>query len=396
MRVVFQATLGALVLVEANGNRLHTSSFPPFDVFLQQYGLSYGEEYATRKALYEQRRMEAEQQIHATDKLWTPGVNKRWAWTDDELRVSKAGPVADQALISSQQRSQKRLRAARVAELQEVGNVSKTDASMAPPLPESHSWSNLSTWTETVVDQGSCGSCWAMAAATLLQAHTEIHLSEARTFSVQEMVSCVPNPNECGGTGGCGGATMGLALEWVWQHGSSLEKDAPYTSGDDGDNGSCNRDRLLQGGTQAALSANAGQSFGMKGWNKLPSNRYAPLMQALVQQGPVGVSVAADSWHLYGSGIFDRCGKDAVINHAVILVAYGQEQGHKYWTLRNSWGLDWGENGMLRLLRRDDDETNWCGTDHDPGMGTGCKGGPPTVTVCGMCGMLYSSVLPLF
>mmetsp|Transcript_36535 Transcript_36535/g.83960 ORF Transcript_36535/g.83960 Transcript_36535/m.83960 type:complete len:393 (-) Transcript_36535:169-1347(-) len=392
MRRVLQATLGAWVVAEASANRLRTTSFPSFDAFVQQYGLSYGEEYATRKDLYERRVVEAKQQNVGDGKLWTARVNRRWAWTNDELRLSSAPVAAAQEtpMSSGQLRAQKRM-----TEIAEVSKLGKVDDFMAPPVPERYSWTNLSTWTNTVLDQGSCGSCWAMAAATLLQAHTEIHTNKARSFSVQEMVSCVPNPDECGGTGGCGGATMGMALEWVWQHGSSLEHEIPYRSGATGEDGKCSRDHLI-GKSKAALTAHAGQTFGMTGWQKLPTNSYAPLMQALVQHGPVGVSVAADGWHLYGSGIFDMCGKDAIINHAVILVAYDQEEGHKYWKLRNSWGLDWGETGMIRLLRRDDDDHNWCGIDHDPGMGTGCKGGPSQVTVCGMCGMLYSSVIPLF
>lgn len=32
-----------------------------------------------------------------------------------------------------------------------------------------------------------------------------------------------------------------------------------------------------------------------------------------------------------------------------------------------------------------------CAVDERPSDGTGCKGGPPQVTVCGACGILYQN-----
>ena len=35
-----------------------------------------------------------------------------------------------------------------------------------------------------------------------------------------------------------------------------------------------------------------------------------------------------------------------------------------------------------------------CGTDDKPGDGTGCKGGPSSFSVCGVCGILSDSSYP--
>ena len=71
-------------------------------------------------------------------------------------------------------------------------------------------------------------------------------------------------------------------------------------------------------------------------------------MRAVVQHGPVAVSVSAgpspsrvatatgswlsqkrgaDSWDLYLKGIFDYCSKDVIIDHAVTLTGYGKDSG---------------------------------------------------------------------
>merc|ERR1711991_391345 len=37
------------------------------------------------------------------------------------------------------------------------------------------------------------------------------------------------------------------------------------------------------------------------------------------------------------------------LNHAVLLVGYGQDDGGEHWIIQNSWGTKWGDNGFAKI-----------------------------------------------
>lgn len=45
-----------------------------------------------------------------------------------------------------------------------------------------------------------------------------------------------------------------------------------------------------------------------------------------------------------------------LFGHAVVLDGWGEENGEKFWWIRNSWGPDWGDAGYFRMPRG----TNYC------------------------------------
>merc|ERR1719389_888225 len=94
--------------------------------------------------------------------------------------------------------------------------------------------------TPIFADQGACGSCWATAAVSAVEGHLEIQYGITSPLSTQFLVSCVPTPEKCGGTGGCGGATAEMAFEYMAQHGIPAASNWPYTSMN-GDRGICDQ-----------------------------------------------------------------------------------------------------------------------------------------------------------
>jgi len=361
---------GLLCLASVAG----AQSVPSFSSFVQSYARSYAvdsAEYKQRRVIYEKRVAEAEAQNQNAQKLWTAGVNDFWDWKASEM--SSLYGWVDGA------RPQQSTGGSRMQSIRKADFLQKVNTT----LPLYASWAHLKT-LQSVKSQGGCGSCWAIAAVTTLEAATELH-STPRTFSAQEIVNCVPNPQECGGQGGCRGATVELAMDWVMKNGAFEEYQAPYLGSD-----------MPCTAAASALAAHqnaAGNSFGMSGWETLPVNKYEPLLRALAEKGPTAVSVDASPWSMYSAGIFNGCQADSIINHAVAAIGYGQDAaGVKFWEIQNSWGKHWGELGRIKMLRRDTDETE-CGIDRKPELGTGCIGGPSQVTVCGMCGVLYDSVV---
>ena len=77
---------------------------------------------------------------------------------------------------------------------------------------------------------------------------------------------------------------------------------------------------------------------------------------------PVSVAIEADErpFQLYQGGIFDApCG--TALDHGVLVVGYGSEDGVDYWIVKNSWGGAWGDNGYIRLVRNTANSEGQCG-----------------------------------
>ena len=76
------------------------------------------------------------------------------------------------------------------------------------------------------------------------------------------------------------------------------------------------------------------------------------MMNEIYQRGPIVCGVAVtQKMKDYTGGIFKDKTNATKVDHAISVVGYGEENGVKYWLVRNSWGSYWGEQGFMRIIR---------------------------------------------
>jgi len=356
--------VSAAIAARPTWEQLHDYTFAKF---VQDFGHSYAPgsaEWTQREQLFNSELARVRAHNNA-GRSWKEGINKFSAMTPAEFKAFKGRSKG--VAKAHQPKFQQSLPA---------------DFSLkaVSSLPRNVDWRNENVVTP-VKDQGHCGSCWAFASTATVESHLAIASGLLYDLSVDRTAFCSPNPKSCGGTGGCAGATAEIAFDYLaGSVGLYQEYQQGYT-GYNGQNGKCG---VASGSPKARIG----------GFVKLTENNYLELMNAVAVYGPISISVDAN-WGAYESGVFKGCDptKNVDIDHAVVLVGYGEDNGQKYWLVRNSWSPSWGEKGYIRVARSDDDENN-CATDSTPTDGSACNGNTTAVTVCGTCGILYDSSFP--
>ncbi|CAL4244156.1 unnamed protein product, partial [Meganyctiphanes norvegica] len=218
--------------------------------------------------------------------------------------------------------------------------------------------------------QGACGSCWAFSAIASIESQIFIQKGKLIQLSEQYLVDCskgVGFPNEPGRTG-CEGGWKNNAIRYVSNNGIAYSANYPYTA----KGGTCNQ------GAQKTL-------YRIKGMQRVRPGKDSEQMNALVHRGPIAVSMfISENFHEYKKGIFEdnKCQGAARTHHAMALVGYGEENGKKYWLIRNSWGESWGWNGYMKLCREINNHCLISIRPYIPVLEVPCSGG---VIIGGQC-----------
>jgi KDEL-tailed cysteine endopeptidase len=297
-----------------------------FTNFQERFEKRYNsmEEMETRFAIFRKNMINIISHNSDANQNFTMGVNQFTDLTPEEFRMMYVGGLKA-----------------------EVGSYGcKTFSSSASGAPSTIDWRTKGAVT-SVKDQGQCGSCWSFSSTGAVEGAWAISKGQLTDFSEQELVDCATGISY--GSHGCNGGQMEGAFKFVIENGQCTLSSYPYTAKD----GTCQK---------CTAVAHISSCSDVK-----PNDQLS--LKAAVAQQPVSVAIEADTRYFqsYSGGILDSSSCGTTLDHGVLTVGYGEENGQKYWLVKNSWGTTWGDKGYVKIARSDStNDKGICGIAMDP------------------------------
>ena len=157
----------------------------------------------------------------------------------------------------------------------------------------------------------------------------------------------------CSGDDGCHGGEAYNAFEWMNKNEITDETCAIYRARGHDNGEACSAQLKCDNcdhTTKKCFAVDKHLVYNTDEYGKVSGED--KMIQEIYQRGPIACGVAVPpKMENYTSGIFNDTTGDVNIVHDISVVGFGVENGVKYWTVRNSWGSHYGEDGFIRVIR---------------------------------------------
>lgn len=327
-----------------------------FKMFMRLYNKTYpASEIPRRMALFFQRR----EAIEESQKLFEEGremfamrENEFTDWDDEELKKLAGVSLPSPDELDEEERSMYQLSNRFERSISSSDNATSNDLidgdeidldeeNMVVKAESATKDWRTSGCVSTPINQRKCGACYAIATMSVVETMRCLKTVSSPILSSQQIVDCASSRAGYANYG-CDGGWPTRVLKYLQDHKiAAREKCYPFVRRQ-------NACKLRQVAQKSGCTVSASWSGNGVQYKVLRNER--DIQYHVANTGPVvTVMKASDKFLYYGKGIFDdrSCtNRRDDVDHAIVIVGYGKENGVDYWIIKNSWGTtEWGIDG---------------------------------------------------
>ncbi len=232
-------------------------------------------------------------------------------------------------------------------------------------LPKNWDWRNIGgvNYVPEPKIQGNCGSCYVFSMISSLESRLRIQTNnkDKTTFSRQFPISCNFY------TEGCKGGYPILVAKFSSEFELIPESCLEYS--DDPSKLKCSNVcdyKKFEKKYFVSKYEYLGGFYGntneieimkeLRARGPVPGNMNVPISFSFYEKGIYSQNfIKKNSGFLNKTTMLDNNLSWSTVDHSILLVGYGEENGTKYWIGMNTWGKNWGENGFFRIIRGEND-----------------------------------------